>query len=184
VLAFGRISWEKALDRLITALPQAPAARVVVAGDDADGYAQSLLAQARAVGVDGRVTIVARHVEGADKEALFAAARMFAMTSLSENFGLAAFEAMRRGVPVLATPDVGMSEIVRESGAGRVVDATPPSIAAGINAMLDDPAGSRAMGEAGRAHVVAHYGWPSIACRMADLYGSVAERRKRGAAQP
>ena len=132
----------------------------------------------------GRVTIVARHVEGADKEALFAAARMFAMTSLSENFGLAAFEAMRRGVPVLATPDVGMSEIVRESGAGRVVDATPASIAAGINAMLDDPAGSRAMGEAGRAHVVAHYGWPSVARRMAGLYGSVAERRKRGAAEP
>jgi glycosyltransferase involved in cell wall biosynthesis len=176
VLAFGRLSWEKALDRLIAALPMAPAARVVLAGDDADGYAASLAAQARALGVDRRVTIVARHVEGADKEALFAAARVFAMTSLSENFGLAAFEAMRRGVPVLATPDVGMSEIVRESGAGHVVEAAPASIAASINAMLDDPAGSRAMGEAGRAHVVAHYGWPSVARRMADLYGSVAER--------
>ena len=101
------------------------------------------------LGVDGRVTIIARHVEGADKEALFAAARMFAMTSLSENFGIAAFEAMRRGVPVLTTPDVGMSEIVRESGAGRVVDAAPAAIAGGLNAMLADPAGSRAMGEAG-----------------------------------
>ena len=95
------------------------------------------------------MTIIARHVEGADKEALFAAARMFAMTSLSENFGLAAFEAMRRGVPVLATPDVGMSEIVRESGAGRVVDAAPASIAAGINAMLADPAGSSRHGRGG-----------------------------------
>ena len=46
--------------------------------------------------------------------------------------------------------------------------------------MLADPAGSRAMGEAGRAHVVAHYGWPSIARRMADLYGSVAQRRNEG----
>ena len=183
VLAFGRISWEKGLDRLIAALPQAPAARLVLAGDDADGYAASLAAQARAGGVDGRVTIVARHVEGADKEALFGAARMFAMTSLSENFGIAAFEAMRRGVPVLTTPDVGMSEIVRESGAGRIVDAAPASIAAGINAMLDDPAGSRAMGEAGRAHVVAHYGWPSVARRMADLYGSVAKRQERDGAQ-
>jgi glycosyltransferase involved in cell wall biosynthesis len=157
VLAFGRISWEKGLDRLIAALPQAPAARV---------------------------TIVARHVEGEDKEALFAAARLFAMTSLSENFGLAAFEAMRRGVPVLATPDVGMSEIVRESGAGRVVEAAPAAIAAGISTMLDDVAGSRAMGEAGRAQVVAHYGWPNIARRMADLYGSVAEPRRRGGARP
>ena len=183
VLAFGRLSWEKALDRLIAALPQVPAARVVMAGDDSDGYAASLAAKARAAGVDGRLTIVPRHVEGADKEALFGAARMFAITSLSENFGLAAFEAMRRGVPVLATPNVGMSEIVRESGAGRVVDATPAAIAAGIAAMLGDPAGTRAMGEAGRAHVVAHYGWRTIARRMADLYVTVAARRNRGAAR-
>ena len=183
VLAFGRLSWEKALDRLIAALPQVPGARVVMAGDDSDGYAVSLAAKARAAGVDGRLTIVPRHVEGADKEALFGAARMFATTSLSENFGLAAFEAMRRGVPVLATPNVGMSEIVRESGAGRVVDATPAAIAAGIAAMLGDPAGTRAMGEAGRAHVVAHYGWRTIARRMADLYVTVAARRNRGAAR-
>src|SRR4029453_204154 len=50
VLAFGRLSWEKALDRLIGALPMAPAARVVLAGDDAHGYAASLAAQARALG--------------------------------------------------------------------------------------------------------------------------------------
>jgi glycosyltransferase involved in cell wall biosynthesis len=184
VLAFGRISWEKALDRLVAAMPQAPAARLVLAGDDGDGYAASLAAQARAAGVGDRVTIVARHVEGADKEALFAAARVFAVTSLSENFGLAAFEAMRRGIPVLATPDIGMSEIVRESGAGCVVGSTPTSIAAGINAMLDDPARSRAMGEAGRAHVIAHYGWPNIAHRVADLYGSVLARQTKGAERP
>lgn len=183
VLAFGRLSWEKALDRLIAALPKVPGARVVMAGDDSNGYAASLAAQARAAGVDGRLTIVPRHVEGADKEALFGAARMFAITSLSENFGLAAFEAMRRGVPVLATPNVGMSEIVRESGAGRVVDASAASIAAGIAAMLDDPAGTSAMGEAGRAHVVAHYGWRTIARRMVDLYVTVAARRNRGAAR-
>jgi len=183
VLAFGRLSWEKALDRLIAALPQVPTARVVMAGDDTDGYAASLAAQARAAGVDRRLTIVARHVEGADKEALFGAARMFAITSLSENFGLAAFEAMRRGVPVMATPNVGMSEIVRESGAGRVVDASPESIAAGIAAMLDDPAGSRAMGAAGRAHVAAHYGWRTIARRMSDLYVTVASLRNRRSAQ-
>lgn len=184
VLAFGRISWEKGLDRLVAALPLLPAARLVIAGDDADGHAAALAAQARALGVAGRVVIVARHVEGPDKEALFAAARVFAMTSLSENFGIAAFEAMRRGLPVLATPDVGMSEIVSEIGAGCVIDPAPASIAAGLAAMLSDASGSRAMGEAGRAHVAAHYGWPGIARRMADLYGSVAERREKAAVKP
>lgn len=180
VLAFGRISWEKGLDRLIAALPLAPAARLVIAGDDADGQAAVLAGQARTLGVADRVAIVPRHVEGGDKEALFAAASVFATTSLSENFGLAAFEAMRRGLPVLATPDVGMSEIVREIGAGCVIDPAPGSLAAALAAMLSDAAGSRAMGEAGRAHVSAHYGWPSVARRMAGLYASVLEAKGVG----
>ncbi len=173
VLALGRISWEKGLDRLIAALPLAPDARLVIAGDDADGQAAFLAAEAQRFGVAGRVTILARHVAGADKEALFGAARLFAMTSLSENFGLAAFEAMRRGVPVLTTADVGMSEIVREAGAGLVVDPAPAAIAAGLNTLLRDAAQSRSMGEAGKALVVERYGWPTIARRMEALYRSV-----------
>ncbi|MBI3199818.1 MAG: glycosyltransferase [Rhodospirillales bacterium] len=174
VLAFGRISWEKGLDRLLAALPLAAAARLVIAGDDADGHAAFLAAEARRFGVADRVTILARHVGGADKEALFAAARVFAMTSLSENFGLAAFEAMRRGVPVLTTADVGMSEIVRDAGAGLVVDPAPAAIAAGLSSLLADAARSRAMGETGRALVVEQYGWPTIARRMEALYRSFA----------
>lgn len=173
VLALGRISWEKGLDRLIAALPLVPGARVVIAGGDADGQAGHLAREAERLGVASRVTILARHVAGEDKEALFAAARAFAMTSLSENFGLAAFEAMRRGLPVLATPDVGMSEIVREVGAGLVVDPAPPSLGAALGKLLADEAAARAMGEKGRQRVIAHYGWSAVARRMEALYRAV-----------
>jgi len=180
-LALGRISWEKGFDRLIAALPAAPHARLIIAGNDADGLVASLAAQSRALAVDDRVTIIARHVEGDDKEALFAGAALFAMTSLSENFGLAALEAMRRGLPVLATPDVGISEIVRESGGGRVVDARPDLIADALRAMMADPAGSRMMGERGRDYVISNYGWPTAARRMLALYeGLTAHARKPG----
>lgn len=182
VLALGRISWEKGLDRLIAALPQVPHARLVLAGGDADGQAAKLAAQARELGVEDRVTIVARHVDGVDKEALFAAAQVFAMTSLSENFGLAAFEALRRGVPVLATPGVGMAEVVRESGAGLVVDPAPASVAAGLATMLSDTQRSRAMGEIGRARVIESYSWSGIARRMAALYASLLDRKAVAAA--
>jgi glycosyltransferase involved in cell wall biosynthesis len=80
---------------------------------------------------------------------------------------------------VLATPDVGMSEIVRESGAGRVVDASPASIGAALEDMVTNHAACRAMGEAGRAHVIAHYGWESIARRMAELYEVVVANRRK-----
>ncbi len=173
VLSFGRLSWEKGLDRVIAALPEAPVVRAVMAGDDG-GHAGFLAQEAARLGVADRVTIIARHVSGPDKEALFAAARLFAMTSLSENFGIAAFEAMRRGVPVLATPDVGMSEIVRDTRAGLVVDPTPSAIAAGLREMFADPALCRRRGEAGQTHVIDHYGWPAVARRMAELYRSIA----------
>ena len=173
VLALGRISWEKGLDRLIAALPLVGTAKVVIAGADAGGYVDQLWAEARRLGVADRVIMLPRFIDGADKEALFGAAQVFAMTSLSENFGLAAFEAMRRGVPVLATPDVGMAEIVREITAGVVVDPSPSGIASGLNSLLSDAAASRAMGEAGRSHVVAHYSWQAVAHRMEELYSSV-----------
>jgi glycosyltransferase involved in cell wall biosynthesis len=176
VLAFGRISWEKGLDRLIAALPLVPTARVILAGGDG-GQAEALAGQARKLGVADRVTIVARHVAGADKEALFASAAAFAMTSLSENFGLAAFEAMRRGLPVLATPDVGMSEIVRKAQAGVIVDPSPDGIARGLATLLGDRTASRVMGESGRALVIAEYGWNAVAVRMTDVYRAAIEEQ-------
>ena len=183
VLSFGRLSWEKGLDRVIAALVEAPHVRAVMAGDDAQGHAAYLASEAARLGVSDRVTIIARHVSGRDKEALFASARLFAMTSLSENFGIAAFEAMRRGLPVLATPDVGMSEIVRETQAGMVVEPTPAAIAAGLRAMFVDPQLCCRLGEAGQRHVIDHYGWPAVAGRMADLYRSIAHAAApRGAA--
>jgi glycosyltransferase involved in cell wall biosynthesis len=179
ILAFGRISWEKGLDRLLEALPRVPDARLVIAGDDG-GHAATLDEKARLFHVKDRVTIIARQVEGADKEALFGAAALFAMTSLSENFGLAAFEAMRRSLPVLTVPDVGMSEIVREARAGAVVDPSPEGIAVGLNELLADSAASRAMGRRGSDRVVADYSWSSIAERMTDVYRSAIERAGAG----
>lgn len=180
ILSLGRINWEKGLDRLIAALPTVPSARVVIVGGDREGHAAVLAEQARRAKVDDRVTIVARHVDGADKEALFANAAIFAMTSLAENFGLASFEAMRRGVAVIVTREVGMSEIVRDANAGVVAEGTPQAIAAGLAELLADPTRRRLMGDAGRDHVVAHYGWSAVARQMEGLYRSILAAPGRG----
>jgi glycosyltransferase involved in cell wall biosynthesis len=169
VLAFGRISWEKGLDRLIDALPLVSAARLIIAGNDG-GRASALADLARQRSVADRVTILPRNIGGDDKEALFAKAALFAMTSLSENFGLAAFEAMRRGLPVLTTADVGVSEIVRRAAAGTIVDPSPPAIARGLETMLADESARREMGRRGCELVVAKYGWGMVAERMTELY--------------
>jgi glycosyltransferase involved in cell wall biosynthesis len=173
VLSLGRIVWKKGLDRLIAALPQTPATRLVLVGDDPEAYAAFLLREARRLGVTDRVTILARHVEGVDKEALFSAARAFAMPSLSENFGIAAVEAMRRGVPVLVTPEVGVADLVGKSQGGIVVQGEPAAIARGLDTLLVNPAASRAMGTAGRTYVSARYDWAPIASCMEALYAGI-----------
>jgi glycosyltransferase involved in cell wall biosynthesis len=173
VLSLGRIIWIKGLDRVIRALPAVPRARFVIVGDDPEGHAAFLSREAERLGVAERVTILPRHVEGADKEALFAAASAFAMPSLSENFGIAAIEAMRRGVPVLVTPEVGIADLVRQSGGGIVAVGEPDAIAGGLNRLLADRAASREMGASGQAYAKARYDRASVAARMEELYGDV-----------
>jgi glycosyltransferase involved in cell wall biosynthesis len=86
---------------------------------------------------------------------------------------------MRRSLPVLTVPDVGMSEIVREAGAGAVVAPSPEGIAGGLDALLTDRAASRTMGERGRERVVADYGWDSVATRMSAVYRSAIGDNRR-----
>jgi glycosyltransferase involved in cell wall biosynthesis len=173
VFSLGRLVWKKGLDRLIACLPEVPGARLVLAGDDPEGHAAQLQRQAARCGVADRLVVLPRHIEGNDKEALFAASRVFAMPSLSENFGLAAIEAMRRAIPVIVTPEVGMASIVQFSGGGLVVDGNHSAIASGLNRLLDDPAAAREMGIAGQSHVIARYGWETVAKAVEELYGLI-----------
>jgi glycosyltransferase involved in cell wall biosynthesis len=84
---------------------------------------------------------------------------------------------MRRGAPVLVTPEVGVADLVRKSGGGIVVQGEPAAIARGLDTLLVDPAASRAMGAAGRAYVIARYDWASIAASMETLYRSILSAR-------
>lgn len=175
ILSFGRISWKKALDRLIRAMPYLPKARALIAGHDEEGEAARLSAIAQACGVADRVQFLARHIDGADKEALFAAARIFVLPSFSENFGNVVVEAMIRGLPVVVTAQVGTAALVTASGGGVVTRDDPVVIGTTLSNLLGCSLQMSKMGAAGAAYAREHLVWSSIAQRFAALYGTIAE---------
>jgi glycosyltransferase involved in cell wall biosynthesis len=99
--------------------------------------------------------------------------RLFVLPSYSENFGNTVLEAMRRGVPVVVTPEVGAAEIVRKSGAGLVVAGDLEPLGSAIHLLTTNPSIAHSMGEAGRQHAAAHFSWDHVVTQMEDLYTSL-----------
>jgi glycosyltransferase involved in cell wall biosynthesis len=169
ILFLGRINWKKGIDRLISALPHVDGGRLLIAGNDEENLTPRLKELAERLGVANRVEFLGR-VEGAAKDELLGRATLFALTSMSENFGNAVLEAMAAGTPVVLTAEVGLAEEVRRARAGVVVPAQPREIANALNRLLDDPEERRAMGERGRHAVETRFTWPRIAEEMETQY--------------
>jgi glycosyltransferase involved in cell wall biosynthesis len=174
VLSLGRLSWKKGLDRLLQAFAHTQSGTLAVVGTDDENFAPQLVKLAADLQIADRVRILPRTVVGSEKERLFAAARLFVLPSYSENFGNVVLEAMRRGVPVVVTPEVGAAEIVRTSGAGLVVKGDPEPLSSAIRLLTGDLVLAHSMGEAGRRHAAAHFTWAQVAAQMEDLYNSIS----------
>jgi glycosyltransferase involved in cell wall biosynthesis len=170
VLFFGRLAQVKGLDRLLHAFAHTHRGTLAFVGNDYEGLAAGLSEMARQLKIDDRVRIVPRTITDAEKECMFAAARVFVLPSYSESFGNVVLEAMQRGLPVIVTPEVGAAEVVKESCGGLVASGDAQSLGAAIDRLTEDAAKSSAMGEVGRRHVSEHYGWPGVAARMEALY--------------
>ena len=180
ILSFGRINWKKGLDRLILAMAEIPYARVVIAGNDEDDFAAKLRSIAEERRVSDRVRFVARQITGADKEALFAAARLFVLPSLSENFGNVVVEAMIRGLPVVVTEEVGAAEIVEASGCGVVTRSGQGELATGVAGLLHSNERLAAMGAVGASYARERLTWGEIARRFEEMYREILGRSSDG----
>ena len=169
VLFLGRISWKKGLDRLIRAFPAVDDADLVIAGYDEDGHqavVERLASQAR---IAARVRWVGP-VEGDAKHELLRQARCLVLPSYNENFGMVVVEAMAARRPVVVTPEVGLADVVRDSGSGLVAEGEPAALAAAINWILRNPADAERMGAAGVRTVRDRYLWSAVARRTLQLY--------------
>jgi glycosyltransferase involved in cell wall biosynthesis len=182
ILSFGRISWKKGLDRLILAMAELPNARALIAGNDEEAFVNKLRSLAAQSGVGDRVRFLPRQISGADKEALFAAARLFALPSVSENFGNVIAEAMIRGLPVVVAERVGAAEIVRASGAGVVAGNGQQDFSAALAALLRSEQRLADAGAAGSSYAREQLTWDKVARSFEELYETIS--REKSASPP
>lgn len=154
-LFLGRLEPRKGLDLTLRALAAArrsvPDARLVVAGPDKRGHRRELEQLARELGVADAVTFTGYLGSRARLEAL-ERADVFVLTSRSENFAVAAVEAMAMGRPALLTEGVGVAPPAAEAGAARVVAPEVEEVRRGLLELLSSGELRDEMGRAAREH--------------------------------
>ncbi len=124
-----------------------PGLQVVVAGGGPQR--EELTAQVRALGLEGTL-LLAGHVEGV--RGLLAAADVFVNPAWFESFPYGVLEAMSIGAPCVVTAVGGVPEAVVDGRSGLLVaPRDADALAAGIGAVLDDPAAAAARAQAARA---------------------------------
>jgi glycosyltransferase involved in cell wall biosynthesis len=120
--------------------------------------------------------VFAGPVHGEEKWKLLRSAALVALPSYSENFGMAAMEAMAVGRPVVVTPEVGIADIVLESDSGIVVDGAPEIMGPAIDALLNDTGQLKSKGNNGRRIIEKRYTWDHIASEMRNKYEEILRR--------
>jgi len=154
VLFLGRIHEVKGCDLLVRAFcelaPAHPDIHLVLVGSDANDLTPSFLAQARAAGIEDRVTWLGM-LSGDEKWGAFHACDVFALPSHHENFGIAVAEAMGCSKPVLISNQVNIWREIEAGGGGMVADDTLAGTRQNLQRWLRlTPEASREMGA--RAH--------------------------------
>ena len=127
LLFLSRIHVKKGCDLLIDAFADAaasdPSLHLVMAGPDQAGLQAPLQAQARRLGIEGRITWTGM-LSGDLKWGAFRAADAFVLPSHQENFGIAVVEALACGLPVLISDQVNIWREIQADGAGLVAPDT------------------------------------------------------------
>jgi glycosyltransferase involved in cell wall biosynthesis len=140
-------------------------------------YEATLQQLAGELGVTANVAFLG-HVDAADLEGLYAAARCFVFPSLNEGFGLPVQEAQRRGVPVACSNATALPEAAGD-GAVYFDPESDDAIAQAVLRLLEDGALAERLVEAGREHQAA-FTWERSAAGTLEVY----ERARAGRARP
>ena len=173
VLFLSRIDPKKNLESLLDAwcavVNTRPDWRLVIAGSGGAEYLASLKGRCASLGIAGSVDW-AGQVEGEEKARLLVNAGIFTLPSFSENFGIAAAEAMQAGKACLFTAGVAVGAWAAKSGAAVVSGESASELATALAGMMDDPTGRLELGRRAAAFAAAELSAAVMGQRLVKLY--------------
>jgi spore coat protein SA len=96
-------------------------------------------------------------------------------SQIEEGLGLVFLEAAAAGLPVIATRQGGIPEVVRDGKTGLLLDKKEDDaeLAAKIVKLLDDASLRQRLGQQGREKVIAEFSWEKIAGTLEEFYNEV-----------
>lgn len=171
----GRLVPVKDHATMLAALALVPGAHLAVIGDGE--LRPALEAQARALGLDGRV-----HFTGwsPDVPAAVSDLDLVVLTSKNEGTPLSLIEAAAAARPVVATAVGGVPSVVDDGATGRLVPPSDPeALAAAVRAVLAEPDGAARMGRTGRERVHRRFGAERLLADMRSVYETLLAGRRR-----
>ncbi len=176
ILFLSRINWKKGLDILIPSFYEISKEfkniYLLISGPDNEGYSKIIKKTIKYYGIEDKV-IFTGPLSGKEKIGILKNAEIFVLPSYSENFGLAAVEAMACKTPVIISNKVGIYDEVRKNKAGIVVDTNPESIYKGIKFLLENHKVKEEISINGRKLVERYYNIEKLAEKMIRIYEEI-----------
>ena len=127
-----------------------------------------LRSQAAELGIAGRVQFLGFC---SDPAALLREAQIFALISRSEAFPYGILEAMRAGLPVLASAVGGVSEAVAESSTGLLAaPGDEVQLAAHLERLVSEPALRKQLGDNGRRRFLEQFTFDRMLAGTLEVY--------------
>jgi glycosyltransferase involved in cell wall biosynthesis len=179
-LFLSRLHPKKNLEGLLDAMAMLrddlPQLQLEIAGSGDPEYERTLRARSDALGLADRVNWLG-FVEGDAKRRVFEGADFFVLPSHSENFGIAAAEALAYGLPCVLSSGVAIARDVAAGGAGVEVAASAESIAVGLRLIM--PPAARAPMQAGALRLARErYSLDAMGARLKQLYTDISGSRR------
>lgn len=180
ILFLSRIDQKKGLELLLEAFSEVhrkvPDVALLIAGGGAPGYLGQLQRRAEQLLI-ANAAIWTGYISGACKAGALAAADVFILPSSSENFGIAAAEALAAGVPTIATEGVAISDDIRAHDAGIVVKSAAGEIANAIFRILTQPEDASRLSMNGQRLAQGRYSFDSVGRQLRQLYDFVLQSK-------